>query len=161
MKITLRLIISLLIGTAFVVVVFSYFQVKGEEKRLDEELRLRAAVLAKSFKEAVEPLLELTEQPSRIRKFIEKFQGHKRLVGVIVDLPEIGRFTLPPELGENGLFRDELKKVVEQAQPFETQGKWGRKNTHLYAVPLIKGDAIAGSLGLIHDRHSPSDVKLG
>lgn len=152
MKITFRLIVSLLVGTALVVLSFSYFQVKGEEKRLDEELRLRAAVLAKSFKEAVEPLLELTEQPARIRKFIEKFQGHKRLIGIIVDLKEVGRFTLPPELGEKGLFRDELTKVAEQVQPFETRDKWGRRNIHLYAVPLMKGEAVTGSLGLIHDR---------
>ena len=61
MKITLRLIISLLIATTIVVISFVYFQAKNEEKRLNEELRLRTTVLAKTFKEAVESFLERTD----------------------------------------------------------------------------------------------------
>jgi len=69
-KITLRLIIALLVATTLVVVSFAYFQAKHEEKRLNEELRLRTTVLAKTFKEAVESYLERTDQPDRIQKFI-------------------------------------------------------------------------------------------
>lgn len=152
MKITLRLIVSLLIGTALVVLVFSSIQARREEKRLDDELKLRAAVLAKSFKEAVEPFLEQTEQPARVRRFVEKFQGHKRLIGVIVDLKETGRITLPPELAENGLFIDETSRVIEQNAPFDGNSKWRERKVHFYAVPLTKGDLVVGSLGLIHDR---------
>ena len=90
MKITLRLIISLLIATAAVVLSFSHIQTQAEERKLAEDLSLRSRLVAKSFKEAIEPFLEQTEHPDRIRKFIEKFKGHTRLVGIFVKLKEDG-----------------------------------------------------------------------
>src|SRR5574343_621355 len=117
MKITLRLIISLLIATIIVVACFSYFQAKNEEKRLNEELRLRTTVLAKSFKEAIESFLERTDQPDRIQKFITKFQGHKRLVGLIVDMKEGPRLALPADLAQKDLFKKESSKVIEENEP--------------------------------------------
>jgi trehalose 6-phosphate synthase len=152
MKITFRLIISLLLGTALVVLIFSYIQMQREEKRLHEELRLRSAVLAKSFKEAIEPFLEYTEQPERVRKFVEKFQGHKRLIGIIVDLKEAERIALPPELAENGMFREETVRVIEQGQEVEVNSKWDKRDVYFYSVPLEKEELVVGALGLIHDR---------
>src|SRR3989338_741430 len=152
MKITIRLIISLLIGAALVVLVFSYVQARGEQKRLDEELSLRAAVLAKSFKEAIEPFIEQTEQPNRIKKFIEKFQGHKRLIGIIVDLKDIGRITLPAELGKSDIFQKELVESFEQGMTVDINSKWDERNVNFFTVPLVKGEVYIGALGLIHDR---------
>jgi len=137
MKITIRLIISLLIGAALVVLVFSYVQARGEQKRLDEELSLRAAVLAKSFKEAIEPFIEQTEQPNRIKKFIEKFQGHKRLIGIIVDLKDIGRITLPAELGKSDIFQKELVESFEQGMTVDINSKWDERNVNFFTVPLV------------------------
>jgi trehalose 6-phosphate synthase len=152
MKITLRLIISILISTALVVSCFAYFQVKNEEKRLNEELRLRAAVLAKTFKEAIESYLEYTEHPARIKQFIEKFQGHKRLLGLIVDMKDGTRITLPAELAQTIFFRKESEKAIETNKVAEVNSKWNRHDINYYAVPLVKGDAVVGALGLIHDR---------
>jgi hypothetical protein len=152
MKITLRLIISLLIATTLVVVGFSYFQAKNEEKRLNEELRLRTTVLAKTFKEAVESYLERTDQPDRVQKFIEKYQGHKRLLGLIVDMKEGPRIAFPPELVNEELFKSESLKVMEENAPVDVNGKWDGRKVNFHAVPLMKEDKIVGALGLIHDR---------
>jgi len=152
MKITLRLIVSLVIGTALVVSSFSYFQAKGEEKRLNEELRLRASVLAKTFKEAVESFLERTDQPDRVQKFIEKFQGHKRLIGVIVDMKEGSRLAFPAELTESELFRIESEKVLETGEAVDVNGKWNDRKVNYYVVPILKDGQTSGALGLIHDR---------
>lgn len=152
MKITFRLIVSLLIGTALVVACFSYVQARHEEKRLDEELMLRAAIIATSFKEAIEPFLELTEKPGRIKKFIEKFEGRKRLIGIIVDLKDIGRISLPSKLNDTDLFRSDAMHVAEKGKPVEVNAKWEGRDIQFYALPLEKGGTIVGSLGLIHDR---------
>ncbi|HOE68802.1 MAG TPA: trehalose-6-phosphate synthase [Candidatus Omnitrophota bacterium] len=152
MKITLRLIVSLLVATVIVVASFSYFQVKHEEKRLNEELRLRTTVLAKTFKEAIETFLERTDQPGRVRKFIEKFQGHKRLIGLIVDMKDGQRIALPPELAGEESFRKESQKAIEGNISVDVNGKWGGRRVNYHAVPLIKDDQVAGVLGLIHDR---------
>ncbi len=152
MKITLRLIFSLLAASAVVVLAFSYFQTQNEEKRLNEELRLRSSILSKSFQEVIEPFLEQTERPERIQKFIEKFQGHKRLIGVIVDLRETARITLPSELSKTDLFQKESHRAMEEARPVEVNGKWDSRNVYFYVVPLHKAGAVVGSIGLIHDR---------
>ena len=152
MKITLRLIISLLIATTLVVVSFAYFQVQHEEKRLNEELRLRATVLAKTFKEAVETYLERTDQPDRIQKFIEKFKGHTRLVGLVVDMKEGPRLALPAQLAQEEFFKKDSLKVIEENTPVDVNRNWDDRKVNFYAVPLVKEDQVVGALGLIHDR---------
>ncbi len=152
MKITLRLIVSLLIATTLVVVSFTYVQAQNEEKRLNEELRLRTTVLAKTFKEAVESFLERTDQPDRVQKFIEKFQGHKRLVGLVVDMKDGKRIALPPELAKEDLFKGESLKAIEENKVVDMNSKWEGRRVNYHAVPLLKGDKVVGALGLIHDR---------
>ncbi len=152
MKITLRLILSLLIATTLVVVSFSYFQAQQEEQRLNEELRLRTTVLTKTFKEAVEAYLERTDQPDRVQKFIEKFKGHTRLIGLVVDMKEGPRIALPPELAQEELFKKESQKAMEENASVDVNRKWGDRNVNYHAVPLLKDGQVAGALGLIHDR---------
>jgi len=152
MKITFRLIASLMIALLLVVSVFTYIRTRAEEKKLDEDLSLRVTVLAKSFQGAIENFLESTDQPDRIRKFITKFAGHTRLVGIMVDLREGGFVTLPDELAQQNLFKSELEKVIETAEPFQLNGIWGTRQINFYALPLTKDDKVVGSLGLIHDR---------
>ncbi len=152
MKITFRLILSLILSTALVVAAFSYIQAHNEERRLNEELSLRVAVLAKTFKGAVESFLERTDQPERIQKFIETFQGHKRLIGLIVDLKDNQRMTLPPRLAAEDLFKNESLRVMETNELVDVNKKWDGRKVNFYSVPLIKDGEVAGALGLIHDR---------
>ena len=152
MKITLRLIVSLLIATTVVVAGFSYVQAKNEEKSLNEELRLRTTVLAKSFKEAVESFLERTDQPDRVQKYLEKFRGHKRLIGVIVDMKEGPRISYPPELAQEDLFKTESLKAMDENEAVDVNSKWRGRKVNYHSVPLMKEDKAVGALGLIHDR---------
>ncbi|MBI3313669.1 MAG: trehalose-6-phosphate synthase [Candidatus Omnitrophica bacterium] len=152
MKITLRLIISLLIATAAVVLAFSYVQSQIEEKKMTEDLDLRARLISKSFKEAIEPFLEQTERPDRIRQFIEKFKGHTRLVGTVVQLKEGASISSPEEFARENIFQKELLQVIEQAGPIEARNKWNKKELYFYAIPLEKDGQNFGALGIVHDR---------
>lgn len=152
MKITLRLIISIFISTALVVAIFSYLQSHAEEKRLNEELRLRVVVLAKTFKGAIESFLEQTDQPERIKKFIERYQGHTRLVGIIVDMKDGVRISLPPELAQGNLFQTESLQAMAENVSIDINSRWNDRVVNYYAVPLLKDDVVIGALGLIHDR---------
>lgn len=153
MKITFRLIVSLLFGTALVVLLFSYVQTQAEEKKLNEDLGLRARLIAKSFKEAVEPFLDITERPDKIKHFIEKFKGHVRLIGILVYLKEGTFVTLPDELFQKEMFKNELIQSVETNDQVEALAKWDDKKVHFYALPLKKDGLTVGSLGIIHDRN--------
>ncbi len=152
MKITLRLIVSLLLGTALVVLLFSYIQTQAEEKKLNEDLGLRAKLITKSFKEAIEPFLDITERPDKIKQFIGKFKGHVRLVGILVYLKEGTFVTVPDELSQKEMFKNELTESIEKNESIEIMGKWDEKKIHFYAIPLEKDGLIVGSLGVIHDR---------
>ncbi|MCG2813379.1 MAG: hypothetical protein L6245_01730, partial [Thermodesulfovibrionales bacterium] len=57
MKITIRLIVSLVFIVALVAVGFSSYQVRAEKKRLTAELERRAIILAESLQESVIPLI--------------------------------------------------------------------------------------------------------
>lgn len=152
MKITFRLIISLLIGTGLVVFLFSYAQTQAEEKKLNEDLGLRSRLIAKSFKEAIEPFLEQTERPDKIRQFIEKFKGHIRLIGILVYLRDGIFVTTPPTLAEKGLFRDDLIRASETNESVDLNAKWDERKVYLHVIPLEKAGTIGGALGVIHDR---------
>lgn len=149
---TLRLIVSLLLGTALVVFLFSTVQTGFEEKKLDEDLRLRGQVLAKTFKEALEPFLARTESPYLIKQFLQKFKGRTRLIGIEVYLKDSGFITLPEELAQLKLFDAELRDTAGQGQPVEINGKWNGVSVALETIPLEKDGAVVGALGLIHDR---------
>ena len=83
MRITFRLILSLVVGVTLVALVFSYFQVRQEERRLREETERRAAVLAESLQESVEPLLD-SKSSGNLQRIVERFGNRKRLSGVAV-----------------------------------------------------------------------------
>src|SRR3970040_2925741 len=81
MRITFRLILSLVIGVTLVASLFTFLQVRQERRRLREEVERRAIVLAESLQESVEPLLD--KAPSRnLQRIVERFGNRERLSGV-------------------------------------------------------------------------------
>ena len=56
MKITIRLIVSLLFVVALAVFVFSFYEVRSEERRLASDLERRSFILAESLRELAAPL---------------------------------------------------------------------------------------------------------
>jgi len=83
MKITIRLIVSLIFVIALVAIVFSYYQVSSEERRLVSELERRTTILAESLQESVKPLVE-SDSLSRLNRLVERFGNRERLKGVAV-----------------------------------------------------------------------------
>ncbi|HEY5593994.1 MAG TPA: hypothetical protein VIL61_02405, partial [Nitrospiria bacterium] len=83
MRISLRLIFSLVIVITLAVSLFAFLQVRQEKARLNEELGRRAGILAESLQETIEPLLE--KGPSKnLQRIVEKFGNRERLSGVAV-----------------------------------------------------------------------------
>ena len=64
MRITLRLILSLVIASSAVVCVSTGYQARHEQARLHAELERRVVALADSFREPAEPLLARTPESS-------------------------------------------------------------------------------------------------
>ena len=81
MRVAVRLIILLFIVIVAVSLVFTFSQIDQERKRLEGEIELRANVLAESFREIIEPLLNQGNIPN-FQRLVEKFSNRKRLAGL-------------------------------------------------------------------------------
>jgi trehalose-6-phosphate synthase len=83
MKITIRLIVSLVLVVALAVFAFSLYQVSSEKSRLTGELERRSLVLAETLQESIAPLIE-SNAVSRLNRIVNRFGTRERLNGVAV-----------------------------------------------------------------------------
>jgi len=151
MRITFRLILSLILGVTLVALGFSYFQIQQEEQRLREELELRAAVLAESLQESVEPLIG--KGPSKnLQRIVERFGNRKRLSGVAIYDTNFRPLAMTPGLS------DQLPRSPAAAfEALRTDQGIGEfqdikgLSTHIYALPMHREEALTGVLVLLHN----------
>src|SRR3990172_3046272 len=151
MRITLRLIVSLVVGVTVVASLFAFFQARQEQVRLSEELERRAGILAESLQETVEPLLE--KGPSKnLQRIVEKFGNRERLSGVAVYDSQGNPLTITQSLvSQLQTPPDIVMKVLNTETALGDLESIGHKSMHLYALPLYRQDKILGALVIIHD----------
>ncbi|MEK7765927.1 MAG: hypothetical protein AAB368_06785, partial [bacterium] len=83
MKITLRLILSLLLAVSSVAFVFTYLQVDRERQRLLDEMEGRARLLADSLEEPIVARLG-PDRRLELTRLTKRFGHRHRLAGVAV-----------------------------------------------------------------------------
>jgi trehalose 6-phosphate synthase len=151
MKITLRLILSLLLVATLVASIFSYLQVRSERKNLTNELERRSLILAESFQETMKEMWS-TQSPAKLKRFVKRFGNRERLVGIIVYDVQGGILASSPGLPSS--IQHPLPQVTESItknQGLSSLVSVDGKKTHLYTVPLHHEDKIVGALVLFHD----------
>jgi len=112
MRITLKLIVSLIVVVVFVAIVSAYFNVRQEKAKLYEEVLSRSALLAESFKESVRHNLAAKSYAS-VQRLADKFQSQKQLEGVAVyDSLDNSRFLFCKKIGQ--FFVEEVIVYYEQ-----------------------------------------------
>jgi len=151
MRITLRLIVSLVVVLSLAASLFAWYQVRSERARLSEEIDRRASILAESLQETVEPLL--TERAiSRLQKAVERFTKRERLAGVAVYTPAGEALAVTPQISSK--LQDAPALVGQAFKTGSAQGKFmtiGGKMTHVYALPLSRGESPTEALMIVHD----------
>ncbi|MBI2495545.1 MAG: hypothetical protein HYY90_05335 [Candidatus Omnitrophica bacterium] len=140
-----------MLASTVVVCVSASLQARQEHWRLHEELTRRAAVLAESLQELIEPLLD-TEKQSGLQRVVERFGNRERLAGVAVytteGLPLAMTTSLPaefqttPAVAQDAIQADEGRSGLTQA---------GHKRWHLFALPLRHSGGVVGVVALVHD----------
>jgi trehalose-6-phosphate synthase len=151
MRITLRLILSLIVGVTLVAAVFAYLQVRQEERRLREETERKSAILAESLEESVEPLLEARSE-KKLQRIVERFGNRERLTGVAVYDARGRCIAITP-----GLSADFLNSPPAAFEAVRTNKGFGLfreidgKPMHIYALPLHRDNAMAGVLVILYD----------
>ena len=151
MRLSLRLIVSLVVGISIVTFLVAQSQVRAEQKGLRADLERRAGILAESLQEIIEPALERGSR-DQLRHIVERFGNRERLVGVMVYdekggvLAETSGLRAQLDPPENLMIR--AKAGNSQVSEFVTMG--GRLIQACY-LPLHAGGSVAGVLAVFHD----------
>ena len=151
MKITVRLIVSLLITAALVASVFSYLQVKNERDMLVQELNIRANVLGESMQEPIKEYIQ-SNTIDKLKRMINRFGSRARLVGVAVYDSQGVCIALSPSL--QTVFNTTPGKVWESITQNQSSSEIEQRDgkaAHLYVIPLDVDSRIIGALLLYHD----------
>lgn len=160
MKITLRLIISLLFVVTLVGAGFSVFQVYSEKIRLKGELERRSIILAESLGESVTHLLRSNSLP-KLNRLVARFGNRERLKGVAVFDKQGNILSSTPDLKPK--IPQPLPQVVSsitENRPIGGFIKIADKTIYIYTLPISDEDKFMGVLALFHDA-SYIDVRLG
>ena len=151
MRITLRLILSLVFASSAVVFVSAGYEARHEQRRLREELERRATILADSLRELVEPLVG-KDDPTNLQQLVEHFGNRERLAGVAVyaedghplamtaSLP--ARFHLLPSIGRQAIQSQQRRSSLVQV---------GAQRWHLAALPMQPDGRLLVTLVLFHN----------
>jgi trehalose 6-phosphate synthase len=151
MRLSFRLIFSLILGLTLVSLLFAAYQVELEKRGLRKDLQRRAEVLAESLAQNVEPLLEKSSH-ERLQRMVERFGNREHLDGVAI-YDNQGS----PVAVTSGLTKRLVGRPATVARAIaENKGHgeflWsGETSVHIYALPLHRGEDIVGGLAIVHD----------
>ncbi|HEY3276952.1 MAG TPA: trehalose-6-phosphate synthase [Syntrophorhabdaceae bacterium] len=160
MKITIRLIVSLILVVALAVFVSSLYQVTGEENRLAGDLERRSFVLAESFKESAAPLI-MSKSFTRLSRIVERFGNRERLRGIAMFDTHGTILTITRDL--KPMVKEPYPQALETVMENRSVGRFtmvGGRRVYVCMVP-IEGEenAIVGALAVFYDA-SYIDVRL-
>jgi trehalose 6-phosphate synthase len=151
MKITLRLIISLVLASTIVISVFTYLQVRYERARLSRELDVRTEILGESLQESIKELLK-ANSAVRLKSLFEKFGGRDRLVGVAL-YDSLGNLMVS-SINPSIKLQDSVTHISESFRSIKSKSTFAvinGKSMHLYTTPLLLEDKTIGSLLILYD----------
>ena len=148
---SVRLIVSLIVGITLVSLGFSYSEVRSDRRRLMKDLERQTKVLAESLADNVEPRLTKGSQ-KELQRIVERFGNREHLAGVAIYNAKgeplavtaglAQHLTQEPMVASRAMTaNDGLGEFVYFDQSF----------VHVYAWPLHEKDEVAGALAIVHD----------
>jgi alpha,alpha-trehalose-phosphate synthase [UDP-forming] len=148
---SLRLIISLIVGMTLVSLVFSYFEVLREERGLRIELERRAEVLGETIAGNIEKSWD-SSPPRGLQKLVQRYGNREHLLGVAVYDREGKPIAITPELAQVvGGSPEDVSRALNEGRNENSFVRLGEKRVNIFALPLRNGEGIVGALALVHD----------
>jgi len=159
LKITLRLVVSLVLVVGLVAVGFSFYQVRTEKIRLTSELERRTIILAESIQESVTPLIT-PDSPKKLNRLVQRFSNRDRFQGIAVHDASGHLLASTPDFDPQiqGSF-PQVVHVLAERQPTGTFLHIGNRRIYVYLFPLIQEEKPIGVLTLFNDA-SYIDIRL-
>jgi alpha,alpha-trehalose-phosphate synthase [UDP-forming] len=148
---SVRLIVSLIVGITLVSLAFSYNEVRLEKLALRRDLERRAEVLGESLAGYIEPYLE-KQSHRELQRIVDRFGNRERLQGMAIYSKDGAVLAetpgLPDRLGENPPL---VAQAIAANQGSGQFTRLGATSVHIYAYPLRQHDEAVGGLLIVHD----------
>jgi len=152
MRLSLRLVVSLVLGITLVSTLFTYYEYREEKGRREAELEKRAADIGESLQQAVQPALA-NGQRRVITRIVEKFSNRESLAGLAVYDTQGVPLAITPQLQDRFVAEPEiLKTAVANSKVIGQFAQMQDVTLHLYALPLHDEDGRPlGGIVIVHD----------
>jgi trehalose 6-phosphate synthase len=148
---SIRLIVSLIVGITLVSLSSSYYEALGEKRRLSRDLERRAEILGESLAGNVERDLE-KDSVQDLQRVVEHYGNREHLSGLAIYGRQGNLLAVTPELAST---LATVPSVMSQALG-ENHGagafqRVGDASLHIYALPLHQNEEVIGGLAIVHD----------
>jgi alpha,alpha-trehalose-phosphate synthase [UDP-forming] len=148
---SVRLIISLIVGITLVSLGFSYYQVVQEKRALRSDLERRAEVLGESLAGNVEKIWGNGSNQALLR-LVQRFSNREHLIGVAVYDRQAEPVAMTPELGKMLTASPQaVTEAIRDNHDESTFVKLWTSRLLIFALPLHREDELSGGLVIVHD----------
>jgi len=166
MRVSVRLILSLIVGVTLVTFLFARREVRTEKCGLCSDLQRRAEVLTESLEGVIGPLgghsSDTVLQQRRLQQIVEHFGNRERLAGVAVYDAEGKPLAISLKLAQQ-LAKDPT--IADQAVRLKREGgdflHVGAVTMHVVVMPLRGETGATGALAILHDASYIEAQSLG
>ncbi len=148
---SIRLIVSLIVGITLVSLSSSYYEALGEKRGLRQDLERRAEVLGDSLAGNVERDLE-KDSAQDLQGIVQHFGNREHLLGLAVYGWQSNLLALTPELAPTlPTAPYVLSQALRDNHGVGAFQRVGDASLHVYALPLHQHDEVIGGLVIVHD----------
>jgi trehalose-6-phosphate synthase len=148
---SLRLIVSLILGITLVSLAFSYYQVVGEKRALRADLERRAEVLGESLAGNVERAWGSGSNQA-LQRLVQRFGNREHLIGVAIYDRQEKVVAMTPDLETTLTASPQpLTQALQQNHDESSFSRLGKNQVLVMALPLHHQDELVGGLVIVHD----------
>ncbi len=146
---SVRLIVSLIVGITLVSLGFSYYEVLREKRVLRSQLERNSEELGESFALNVE---RSWESARTLQRTVQRFGTREHLLGVAVYDLQGKLLAITPELKPIiGAAPDDVTRAITENHAQSSFGRLDNYRIHIFALPLHRDDDVIGGLAVIHN----------
>jgi trehalose-6-phosphate synthase len=148
---SIRLIVSLILGITLVSSGFSYYEVLAKKRSLRNDLEGTAEVLGESLVGNVERAWN-NGSPKDLQKVLVRFGNREHLLGVAVYNRQGGLVAITPALAKTlTVSPPTISQSINDSRERAAYDRLGDLPIHILAVPVRRQDEIVGGLAIVHD----------
>lgn len=150
---SLRLIVSLIVGIALISSGFAYYEVLRQKRALRGDLEHRAEMLGESIAGNVERSWNTASDSNKeLQQLVQRFGSREHLLGVAIYDRQGALIAISPELDQFLTSRPlQVTETIAQGRGTSTFIKLGSTPAHVLVLPIHHQDEVIGALAIVHD----------